>query len=133
MIRLEANMESLGEFMEAARDFAGGCGLDDAALMQIELALEEAVVNIIKYAYPDVAGEIEMSFSSDSGCMEIVVKDSGVPFDATSKEDPDLDAPLEERGIGGLGIFFVKKFMDEVLYERQDGMNVLRLRKRIAG
>ncbi|MBN1865441.1 MAG: ATP-binding protein [Victivallales bacterium] len=132
MIKLEAKMESLGEFMEAARESAKKSGFDDATVMQIELAVEEAAVNIMKYAYPEGGGEIGMSFSSDGGGLEIVITDSGVPFDVTAKEDPDVDAPLEERGIGGLGIFFVRRFMDDVLYERRGGTNVLTLRKKTA-
>ena len=125
-------IESLADLMSATHDSAREFGLDDSTIMQVELAVEEAVVNIIKYAYPEDKGDVELSFRRDGGCLEIIISDTGIPFDATSREAPDIDAPLEERKVGGLGIFFVSQFMDEFLYERKDGKNVLTLRKKRA-
>ncbi|MBR5687453.1 MAG: SpoIIE family protein phosphatase [Prevotella sp.] len=100
----------------------------------VDLALEEVVVNVINYAYPrQRRGHIEVTTWGDDGCLCLSVKDSGVPFDPTSAGEVNVDVPLEERAIGGLGIHLVRQLMDELSYERTaDGYNVLTMKKRIA-
>jgi anti-sigma regulatory factor (Ser/Thr protein kinase) len=107
-------------------------GMDAATTMQMNLAMEEAVVNVMNYDYPiGEKGEIAIEATTDNGMLNFVIKDSGTPFDPTAKEDADTTLSAEERPIGGLGIFLVKQIMDNVSYEYKEGKNVLTLSKRI--
>ena len=107
-------------------------GMDAATTMQMNLAMEEAVVNVMNYAYPiGEKGEIAIEATTDNGMLNFVIKDSGTPFDPLAKEDADTTLSAEERPIGGLGIFLVKQIMDNVSYEYKEGKNVLTLSKRI--
>ena len=107
-------------------------GMDAATTMQMNLAMEEAVANVMNYAYPiGEKGEIAIEATTDNGMLNFVIKDSGTPFDPTAKEDADTTLSAEERPIGGLGIFLVKQIMDNVSYEYKEGKNVLTLSKRI--
>ena len=96
--------------------------------MQIELAVEEAFVNVANYAYGDKVGEARIRFANDNG-ITITLMDQGTPYDPLKREDPDVSLPAEVRPIGGLGVYMVKKTMDEVGYEYADGWNVLKMRK----
>lgn len=105
-------------------------GCDMETTMRMNLAIEEAVVNVIDYAYPtDTVGSVDIKVTTDDNHMEFVISDSGTPFDPTKKEDVDISLPVEERRIGGLGIHLVKQLMDKISYERKDGRNVLTLIK----
>ena len=101
------------------------------AQMQIDIAVEELFVNIAHYAYTPGEGDatIRVEPSRDAGAVEITFLDRGVPFDPLAKPDPDVTLSAEERKIGGLGIFMVKKSMDDMRYEYRDGQNVLTIRK----
>ena len=106
--------------------------MDMELSLNINLAVEEAVVNVMKYAYPEgTVGEVRVDASVTDGLLTIIITDSGSPFDPTGKEDPDVNLPAEERSIGGLGIFLVKQFMDTVDYQHTDGKNILTLVKKI--
>jgi serine/threonine-protein kinase RsbW len=98
---------------------------------QLELSLEEALVNIIKYAYPDKPGDIEIFYEfPHQNSLKITIKDWGVAFNPTTfipKNHSNLS--LEDRPVGGLGIYFIFKLMDEVVYERKEGANILMLTK----
>lgn len=99
--------------------------------MQIELAVEEIFVNIANYAYAPGTGKavIKMSVCGEPPVAEMTFIDSGVPYDPLAKEDPDVTLPVQERSIGGLGIFLTKKTMDELSYEYRDGMNIFSMKK----
>ncbi|MCQ2545522.1 MAG: SpoIIE family protein phosphatase, partial [Clostridia bacterium] len=99
--------------------------------MQIAVAVEEAFVNIANYAYPGEDGIMKMGISIENGIVRLRLADYGVPFDPVQKEDPDITQDVESRDIGGLGIFMVKKTMDDVQYERKDNQNILTLTKAI--
>ena len=106
--------------------------MDMVMSMNINLAVEEAVVNVMNYAYPEgTVGEVKIHASVVDELLTITIADSGSPFDPTEKENPDINLPAEERSIGGLGILLVRQFMDTVAYQRTDGMNILTLTKRI--
>ena len=99
---------------------------------QLNLAIEEAVVNVMTYAYPEgTKGYVDISAHSDNSGLTFVISDSGKPFDPTTKGDVDTTLPAEERSIGGLGIHLVKQLMDNIQYEYKDGHNVLTLKKKI--
>ena len=99
--------------------------------MQIDVAVEEIFVNIASYAYEgkDGQAEIRFDFRAEDSTAVITFIDQGAPFDPLAKEDPDTGLSAEERQIGGLGIFIVKKSMDKVLYKYEDGCNILTLEK----
>ena len=101
--------------------------------MQIDVAVEELYVNIASYAYAPAAGPvtIRVDVAPDRHTVEITFIDSGVPYDPLQKPDPDVTLPSEERQIGGLGIFMVKKSMDDMRYSYVDGQNRLTISKRI--
>lgn len=109
--------------------------IDEATLDSINLAVEEAVVNVISYAYPaDSEGTVTIHFDSDDNghLIRFVISDHGKPFDPTRIDGPDISLPAEERPVGGLGIHLVRSLMDDLAYTRtDDGRNVLTLTKRI--
>jgi len=121
----------LAEFVEAVADVAK---LDVALTMSINLALEEAVSNVIMYAYPtgsDGLVDIEAIIRKDS--LQFIVSDNGKPFDPTAAPEADISLDVADRPIGGLGIFLVRNIMDEVTYTRSDdGKNILTMTKKLA-
>lgn len=115
----------LGEWIERLGE---ELALNPADVFQLNLALEEAVVNVMNYAYPGQTDmPIVLSVSADEGADGIVFRltDNGVPFDPTRAEMPDVTLSAEERNIGGLGIFLVEQLMNRVAYEREGESNVL--------
>ncbi|MBR3503959.1 MAG: ATP-binding protein [Clostridia bacterium] len=108
------------------------CGMK--AQMQIDVAVEELFVNIASYAYAPAEGSATICIQPDEAAraVEITFIDSGVPYDPLAKPDPDVTLSAEERQIGGLGIYMVKKSMDGMEYEYRDGQNVLTIRKKLA-
>ncbi|MBQ8158572.1 MAG: ATP-binding protein [Prevotella sp.] len=106
--------------------------LDPSLGMSLNLALEEAVTNVILYAYPEgTSGTVTITVEGAGDTLTFIISDKGVPFDPTQKEDADITLSAEERPIGGLGIFLVKQLMDDVRYEYTDGQNILTLKKTI--
>lgn len=109
-------VELMGEKLELAMP----------VVFQLNLALEEAVVNVMNYAYPGKEGmPVRLSVEDKEDHLVFVLEDEGVPFDPTSTESPDLTLSAEDRPIGGLGIFLVKNIMSDVSYEYCNGCNVL--------
>ncbi|MBP5771263.1 MAG: ATP-binding protein [Bacteroidaceae bacterium] len=106
--------------------------LDGATTFRLHLALEEAVANVINYAYPEgTRGEIHLRVSSDAGKLVFVITDQGIPFDPTSVDEPDITADADQRTIGGLGVFLMRQYMDKLQYENRDGLNILTLTKKL--
>ena len=106
--------------------------LDPGLAMNINLALEEAVTNVIMYAYPPgTEGKVTLDAVLDGNALRFTLADRGKLFDPTAAPDADTSAALEDRPIGGLGIHLVRTIMDEVEYRRQDGQNVLTMTKHI--
>jgi len=124
-ITVPAKVESLAELVKSATGSALQWGLAGEGLFAAELVTEEAVVNVCKYAYSDGEGKVRLRCMGEGDRFVIEVTDWGGPFDATAVPDPDL--ALEERPVGGLGIYLIKKMTDEMRYTREDGRNVLRL------
>jgi serine/threonine-protein kinase RsbW len=107
-------------------------GLPEKLLTPMNLVLEEALTNIINYAYPDnLDHSIEVGLALRDGIFSIVIQDDGVPYDPTQKADPDITKSVSDRPIGGLGIFLIRQMMDGVNYAHIDGKNVLTLSKNI--
>ena len=103
------------------------------AQMQIDVAIDEMFGNIAHYAYPDKKGSatVRLDFDAATRMFSITILDQVIPFDPLEQKEPDTSLGSEERSIGGLGIFLVKKTMDEVSYQYMGGSNVLCLKKRI--
>lgn len=98
--------------------------------IQIDVAIDELFGNIANYAYGDATGEATVRVESPtSSSIEITFIDSGVAYNPLEKQDPDTTLSAEERQIGGLGIFIVKKTMDEMKYKYEDGKNILTIKK----
>ena len=107
-------------------------GFDEMTTMQMNLAIEEAVVNVMNYAYPPgQRGDLTVEAASNDLRLKFTIIDSGKPFDPTVQAAADTMLPAKERRIGGLGIHIVRQFMDSINYERMDNLNVLTLRKKI--
>ena len=106
---------------------------DDDVRFKINLAVEEAVENVVDYAYGDGIGWLEAdTHMDDQGIfLTIALKDAGTPFNPLDNADPDLTVSAEERQIGGLGIFLCKQLMDEISYRYEDGCNILTMKKKI--
>ena len=119
-------MENLDRLMKSILGFLREKGFPEERIQEVELASEEALVNIIRHGFPDrEPGEVEVRCSAegDEG-VEIAFLDDGVPFDPTSRARPDLDLPVEERQVGGLGVFLIRKLINETRYRREGGRNI---------
>lgn len=113
-------------------DIAGRRSLDPGLVTSINLALEEAVTNVIMYAYPKgTEGTVSIDSKDSPGLLEFTITDSGMEFDPTSAPKPDTSLDVEQRRIGGLGIHLVRSIMDSVTYQRKDGRNILKMTKKI--
>ena len=101
-------------------------------VFNLNLSLEEAMTNVILYAYPNGTGSIELAVKATKDNMYFTLQDQGIPFNPlTEAPEADITSPAEEREIGGLGIFLIKQLMDLVEYERQGESNILRMTKQI--
>ena len=117
-------------------DFINAIGkhlhLDASLIMNINLAVEEAVVNVMRYAYPpNEQGGVRINAMASERQVTFIISDKGIPFDPTTWEDINTSLPAEERPVGGLGIHLVRQIMDTINYERTEGTNVLTLRKNL--
>ena len=101
------------------------------AQMQIDIAIDELFSNIAHYSYNPEVGQatVRVEVVENPLAVTITFIDNGIPYDPLAKEDPDLTLSAEERQIGGLGIYMVKKSMDEITYEYKDGQNILSIKK----
>ena len=106
---------------------------DEVLQFKLRLSIEEAVENVVRYAYDGGIGWLEAgtSLDQDSLVLTIELRDAGVPFNPLEKEDPDVTLSADERKIGGLGIFLCKKMMDNIDYRYEDGNNVLTMTKKV--
>ena len=128
---LSAQLPSLETLITFVLDEARTQGMDAKKLNHLRLAAEELLVNIIRYAYPEQTGDIEVTVTPlAEGGIEVEIMDSGKPFDPLSLPEPDIQTPLEQRKIGGLGIFLVRRLMDSVRYERRGNQNVITFSKK---
>ena len=133
----EMTIAATVENIEAVTDFVNqqleelDCPMK--AQMQIDIAIDELFGNIAQYAYRPEIGEATVRVEVTREPLSVVITfiDQGLPFDPLKQEEPDTGLSAEERQIGGLGIFMVKKSMDEVSYEYRDGKNILWIRKQL--
>ncbi len=131
-VRFDAKFEFLDEIREYVGDIARKGGFSNKDVYNIQLATDEAASNIIEHAYEDVPnGVMDLACAMEKDVIKIILIDYGAPYDPSVIPMPDIKADLSERKIGGLGIFLMRKLMDEVHYEpRADKSNVLTMTKR---
>lgn len=131
--RFPAQVACWEDALAFINEFLAGLGCAAKERMQIDTAAEEIFVNIAQYAYPDHKGEIvvDVSLVPAEESVELVFRDQGIPWNPLEKPDADVTLPPEQRKIGGLGIFMVKKLMDHTAYAYIGNENVFTMRKRI--
>ena len=122
------NIQTVTDFVDGQLEELG-CSMK--AQMQIDIAIDELFGNIVHYAYNPEVGPVtvRVEVTEDPLAVSITFIDNGVPYDPLAKTDPDVTLSAEEREIGGLGIFMVKKSMDEISYEYRSGQNILTIKK----
>ena len=129
-INLPHDIDKVSELATFVEGICESLDFDPVTTMQMNLAIEEAVVNVMSYAYPQgVEGYVNIEAQANESRLKFVITDTGVPFDPTTKAEVDTTLSTEERDIGGLGIHLVRTIMDSINYERVDGKNILTLRK----
>lgn len=124
-LRMPAKLENLDKIIGPLSDCARAKGFGQEKVGKIELAAEEALVNIFRYAYPEQPGDVEMVCRAEGEGLAVEIIDSGIPFDATAMPVPEATDGDHEREPGGLGIFLMKQVVDEVRYRREKDRNIL--------
>ena len=129
---LKNDLSELARIAEEIEAHGEACDWPAKWILNINLSLDELITNTVSYGYQDSdAHEIRVTLTEREGSLVAVMEDDGIAFDPfTTVSAPDLEADVEERAIGGLGVHFVKTFMDEVAYERVDGVNRITLIQR---
>lgn len=130
----ELTLPAAAENIEKAVAFVNGqleaAGCPPKTMIQIDVAIDELFGNIAHYAYGKDTGDATVSVEvTEEPAVIITFIDNGIPYNPLKKPDPDVTKDLEEREIGGLGIFMVKKSMDDITYEYKEGQNILRIKK----
>ena len=129
---LKNQIDEVSRLSSFQKSFFEQLNLDKSQARQLRLAVEEAVVNVIEYAYPaGTEGNIEVCMMSDGQYLKVIITDSGMPFDPTAHEQVDTALTAEDRQIGGLGIHLIRELMDDIHYEHIDGHNTLTLIKKL--
>lgn len=131
----ELTVEAIVEQIETVTEFVNAelekldCPMK--ARIQLDIAIDEIVSNIAYYAYGERTGTVTVRIEAlqEENGVQLMFLDSGVPYDPLTRQDPDISAEIEERKEGGLGIFLVRKTMDDMKYEYKDGQNCLTIRK----
>ena len=132
--KIKASVELLDEVIDWMDEMLLSCGFTGSAKIQLDIATEEIYVNIAHYAYSnkeDGRAIIDIEVPKDD-YVSITFYDNGVPYDPLAKEDPDITLSADDRPIGGLGIYMVKKSMDEVAYRHENGQNIFTIGKKIS-
>lgn len=131
---LPAEIDHLPAFLAHVRRMAEVTGLTDAQASRLELAVEEALVNVCNHAYADqpAAGILRCRVVVQPDGLQVEIADEGLPFDPLARPDPDTTLGLDEREPGGLGVLLIKRLVDEVGYRHEEGRNVLMMRMRKA-
>jgi len=131
-IILANDISEIGRLYEFIEEIGSEFSLSPEIVFNLNLVLEEAVVNIINYAYPKEEHQsIYLSARLHEGSIILVLTDTGKEFDPTAAPEADVTLSADDRQIGGLGIFLIRQIMNEVRYERIEGKNVLTLEKKL--
>lgn len=125
---MPAGIEYMDGVLEALREYLEEVNCPKKTALHLEIALEELFTNIASYAYGGEPGPVRVYCGLEGGELVLEVEDKGISFNPLDREAPDLQLPLEERPVGGLGIYMVRQFADSVEYQYRDGCNILRLK-----
>ena len=130
-IVIEATLDNLGKVNDFVEDFLKEKECSPKVRMQLEVVVEEIFTNIANYAYGDDAGNvtIEGCLEDDAAKFRLKFMDHGVPYNPLKQPEPDITTGADERTVGGLGIFLVKKSVDDISYQHEDGQNILTIVK----
>ncbi len=131
-LNIEAKTENLDQVIEFVKECLEKYDCSDRILTQLIIAIEEIFVNVAHYAYGQKEGRATVRIEVKENPLSVVISflDNGVPYNPLEKPDPDITLSAEQRQIGGLGIFMVKKSMDAVAYEYKEGQNILTITKK---
>lgn len=129
-ITLQAGPKTVAAALDFVADACREWGVTQAACFKLSLAVDEAVSNILRHAYQGHAGHIELRMGVKGSDVWIELRDWGPFFDPTTVPEPSLQAPLEKREVGGLGIHLMRQAVDELVYRREGDVNILRMVKR---
>ena len=134
-LEIDATVENIEKVTDFVNELLEQYDCPMKAQTQIDIAIDELFGNIAHYAYnPDVGpATVRVEVTDDPITVIITFIDHGVPYDPLKKADPNITLSAEERDIGGLGIYIVKKSMDDITYEYKDGQNILSIKKKIGG
>ena len=131
-ISINAKRENLDDVLAVLDSLLEEAECPMKTQMTIDIAVEEIYINIASYAYPDSEGKADIEFQVTPEKVFVArFEDTGIPYNPLLKPDPDVTLSADERQVGGLGIYMVKKSMDKMEYERTDGKNILKLFKKI--
>jgi serine/threonine-protein kinase RsbW len=128
-IQVAGNLDSLSLISEFLVNSLQKFGMGDHDLFQTQIAVDEAITNIIEHGELVEQSKIVLKCKKEGDAVLIIIEDKGKPFDPTTLDEPDITAPLNERKTGGLGVYFIKKYMNQVKYEYIDGKNIFTLVK----
>jgi len=137
-MKIELTVEIVNDLKEIERlskvidEFGEKNGIHSKAVFEVNLSLEELITNTVSYGYNDGAvHKIIVSLIYSNDILEIEIRDDGLAFNPLNKGNPDTKQSIEERQIGGLGIYFVRNYVEELFYKRENEFNVLTLKKKI--
>lgn len=132
-LEVEAKMEYFSQVTQMVEEMLSEYACSPKILMQIQIALEEIFVNVAHYAYQtdEKPLTVQCEVCGEPPQLSVEFTDSGIPYNPLKRKEPNLTESAEERKIGGLGIYMVKQYMDEMTYAYKDGKNVLCIRKTI--
>ena len=126
----DAYLDEVTAFLEGELE-ENGCS--PRMVMPFALSLEEMFINVAHYAYAPGEGDVKIGIACDETGVQVQLTDHGMPFDPLAREDPDITLSAQDRSVGGLGIYMVKQYMDEVHYEYRDGCNIFTMRLNRSG
>ena len=128
-ITLEASLKNLQVISSFLHKWAKKASLSTHSENELFLAVEEAYINIVKYAYPESLGKVSIHCRIEEDSLILKIRDEGIPFNPLQLSEPHLVSCLKERKVGGLGVFLMRRFVDNVKYEKEGKYNVLTLVK----
>ena len=133
-LNIAATVENIEVVTDSVNEQLEALDCPMKAQMQIDIAIDELFGNIAHYAYNPEVGDATVRVEVVENPLSVIITfiDNGVPYDPLKKDDPDTTLSAEERAIGGLGIFMVKKTMDDITYEYKDGQNILKIKKKLS-
>jgi anti-sigma regulatory factor (Ser/Thr protein kinase) len=124
-IVLAARETEISRALEFVEEIMVRAGFSPPKVLEVQLAVEEACMNIALHAYPDGEGSFKITSDPTENGLVVTIEDQGMRFDPTKAEEPSLEEDVDERPIGGLGIHLIKSFVEDVRYEFKDGKNML--------